>query len=127
MAIRPIAELVEEILSLPDTAEIEIPENYMPNNTTYSWCRINNGTVRPMVAKGIDRELIEKKTLWRNNSRQSWPDTYYIAKIEVPHVTSVNHYECTCGCVDLLGELAKAANEAGLTASYDCRTSWWDR
>ena len=80
-----------------------------------------------MVAKGIERELIEKQTVWRNNTRQSWPDTFYIAKIEVPHVTSLGSHSCECGCIDLLSELERAATEVGLTAQYDCRTYWADR
>lgn len=127
MATRPIAEIIEEIQSLPTTEEIELPWTYVPQNATYSWCRINNQTVRPMVAKGIDRGLIEKQTVWRNNTRQSWPDTFYIAKIEVPHVTSLGSHSCECGCIDLLSELERAATEVGLTAQYDCRTYWADR
>lgn len=123
-----MSEIISDIMALPDEAQIELPENYgMPQRASYSWCRINNQTVRPMVAKGIERELIEKQTVWRNNTRQSWPDTFYIAKIEVPHVTSVDDHDCTCGCIDLISELVQAANDARLTARYDGRTSWNDR
>ena len=127
---RPISEIISDIMALPDEAQIELPENYgMPQRAEYTWCHITNPTVRPMTSAGIPRDLIVQETSWRevNAGRSRFPRTFYLGRVNIPHVSGIDNFDCTCGCIDLISELAQAANDAGFTARYDGRTHWNDR
>jgi len=127
---RTVNEIMDDIMALPDEAQIELPENYgMPQRASYAWCHITNRTVRPMTSAGIPRDLIVQETSWRevNAGRSRYPRTFYLGRVRIPHVSSVDHFDCTCGCVNLITELAQAANDAGFNARYASRTHWNDR
>ena len=129
-ATRTVQEIITDIYALPDTNNITIPDSYgMPQRASYYHIRVMNDTVRPMTGVGSPRDAIERQFDYRevNARRARYPRTYYIGRIRVPHTSSVDDFDCTCGCMELLEELRVACEAVGLDSDYDGITMWNDR